>query len=163
MTNEIRTGTNLEPLSEERFAALACRSLEIAKLSALKSRTRFDVEAAAIRAGVSAATVYRDLQKSRGEGPPTISDLGCRKGGFPKGRSRLHPHVEAVIAEALTSHYLTPSKPPLTDMPHQTLANQRSLLASKHYLLAASRGWRRIVTASYSSKSHPQLMKSGST
>jgi len=115
MSGEIRAGADLEPLSDERFAQLVGRTQEVAKLSRLEQRTRWHVEAAAERAGVSPATLYRDLQRSRGEGTPTIRDLDGHKGGFPKGRSRLHPHVEAIIAEALASHYLTAHKPPLTE------------------------------------------------
>lgn len=115
MTGEAVTGSDLDALSEERFAQLAARARGIADLAARGRRTVWDVELAAERAGVSRATVYRDLQRARGEGRTTIRDLAGRKGGFPEGRSRLHPHVEAIIAEALTSHYLSPNKPPLTD------------------------------------------------
>lgn len=106
---------DLESMSEERFAQLAARARGIADLATREHRTVWDVESAAERAGVSRATVYRDLQRARGEGRTTIRDLAGRTGGFPKGRSRLHPHVEAVVAEALRGHYLSPNKPPLTE------------------------------------------------
>lgn len=108
-------GGDLERMSEARFAQLAARARGIADLATREHRTVWDVELAAERAGVSRATVYRDLQRARGEGKTTVRDLAGRKGGFPKDRSRLHPHVEAVIAEALRSHYLSPNKPPLTE------------------------------------------------
>lgn len=115
MTDEITAGADLAPISDDRFLQLASRARELAKLGRLEHRTRWDVEAAAARAGVSPATLYRDLQKSRGNDLPTVRDLDGRRGGYPKNRSRLHPHVDAVIAEALTSHYLSANKPALTD------------------------------------------------
>lgn len=115
MTGKSVAGGDLETLSDERFAQLAARARGIADLAARGHRTVWDVELAAERAGVSRATVYRDLQRARGEGATTIRDLAGRKGGFPEGRSRLHPHVEAIIAEALTTHYLSSNKPPLTE------------------------------------------------
>lgn len=109
------TGGDLESMSDERFAQLAGRARAIADLASLDHRTVWHVDVAAERAGVCRATVYRDLQRAREEGATTARQLAGRKGGFPKGRSRLHPHVEAVIAEALTNHYLSPNKPPLVD------------------------------------------------
>lgn len=115
MTEPAIPGGDLEAISDERFAQLAARARVVAELAGREGRTGWDVEAAAERAGVSRATIYRDLQKTRGEGTTTVRDLAGRKGGFPKDRSRLHPQVEAIITEGLTGHYLSQNKPPLTE------------------------------------------------
>lgn len=115
MTEAIIPGGDLEVISDDRFAQLAARARAVAELSTGGGRTAWDVEAAASRVGVSRATMYRDLQRARGEGTVTVRDLAGRKGGFPKDRSRLHPHVDAIIAEGLAGHYLSQNKPPLTD------------------------------------------------
>ena len=115
MTGEGRALRDLGSLADDRFAQLALRVGFATHLSSKPDRTRWDVEQAAQQAGVHPATIYRDLERVRGSDEITVRSLAGRKSGYPKGRSRLHPDVETVIAEGLTSHYLTKNKPPLTE------------------------------------------------
>lgn len=96
---------NLEAISEEHFERLWRRLRAAQALNGLPHRTRHDVEAAARKIGVHATTIYRDLARLVGQG--TIQDLVSRPKGYPKGRSRLLPRQEELIAKFLDAEYLT--------------------------------------------------------
>lgn len=106
-----RNHQNLEAIAEDHWAKISARMGAIRRLAGLQHRTYADVEDEAERTGVSVATLYRDMRRLD-ERPEAKALLGG-KGGFPKGRSRLHSGQELIIADLLRSKYLQPSKPPL--------------------------------------------------
>lgn len=108
-------GGDLNRIPDDRFDQLAVRARLVSELARREARSRWDIEQAAFQAGVHPATIYRDLKRALGDEQVTVRDLAGRKGGFPAGRSRLHPQVETVIAEGLLNHHLTAQRPPLTE------------------------------------------------
>jgi putative transposase len=106
---------DVKSLSDERFDRLWRRLTAAQALKALPHRTRQDVEAAARKIGVHPTTLYRDLTRLVGNG--TMQDLAPRSAGFPKGRSRLHPRQEELIAKFLNAEYLTLAQPSCSALP----------------------------------------------
>jgi putative transposase len=104
-------GDLLDGISEQKFEQLALRLKLIQNLPPKGKRTRENVEAAAERAAVHPATLYRSIGRIEGNG--TVRDLSPRGRGYPKGRSRLHPRQEALIQKFLKVEYLTFAKPSL--------------------------------------------------
>ncbi|CAN5499358.1 hypothetical protein BH10PSE4_BH10PSE4_30150 [soil metagenome] len=110
--------SRLADLSDHRLdpARIAARAQRLAAATALvndEARSRRDVEEAADLLGLSLPTVYRDMRAVR-EGCTEARDLKGR-GGYPAGRSRLHPRVEEIIRTYLLRHHLVPAKPSVKD------------------------------------------------
>jgi len=108
--------TRLADLGEDRLdvnqiAARARRLAAAQTLLNLADRSLGDVEDAAAMLGLSVATVYRDMVAVR-EGCAEARDLTA-SGGYPAGRSRLHPRVEEIIQTYLIKHHLVPAQPSL--------------------------------------------------
>jgi putative transposase len=83
-------------------------------LASRAHRTRADVQAASRSLNLHPSTIYRKLRALLGRAG-TISDLLGAKRGYPKGVPRLHPRQVEIIDHWLKTHYLQPSKPPLSE------------------------------------------------
>lgn len=70
--------------------------------------SREDVAQRASEIGVSAATLYRWLERYRRRG--LVTDLVPKKRGWRAGHSRLAPSTEAVVNEVIADVYLTPQR-----------------------------------------------------
>src|SRR5687768_12323718 len=91
----------LDGISDQKFEELALRLKAIRDLPAKGERSREVVEAAAKRAGVHPATIYRAILRMEGRG--SVCDLMPKARGFPKGRSRLRSEQEEIILRLLKS------------------------------------------------------------
>lgn len=98
---------------DEQFHRLAERARAIENLNAKSHRSRWDVEDTADRLGIHRSTVYRALRQVEGRDTVSARCLVSRKAGYPSGRSRLHPHVDAIIDSALVDFHLKPNRPSL--------------------------------------------------
>lgn len=104
---------SLFSIPDDRFRQLAQRAPAIEGLAKKPDRSRWDIEDAADRLGVHRSTIYRDLRRVEGLDTVSARSLNPCKLGYPVGRSRLHPHVDAIIDATLVDFYLKPSRPSL--------------------------------------------------
>ena len=90
------------------------RQSEIRRLVAMKAVTRGDVEAAAQRLGVHAATVYRLLDKFTAA--ETVDSIVSKPSGWRVGNGRLDERAEAIIQEAIEDFYLKREAPGVREL-----------------------------------------------
>lgn len=105
--------TPLASISDNRFQQLVQRAKVIERLVQNPNRSRWDVESAADELGVHRSTVYRDLRRVEGSDTISARSLAPSRPGYPRGRSRLHPHVDAIIDATFVDYHLKPSRPSL--------------------------------------------------
>jgi len=97
--------SNIDPLKWERAVRV---SKVIERLLALPKRTAEDVSDAAIELGLSRAWMYRLIKKYVREG--TVSSLLPKPPNGGKGKSRLTPEVDQLVAAVIEEVYLTNQK-----------------------------------------------------
>jgi putative transposase len=91
--------------------AVAQRRFEIIRPFLERTHSEAEVMEAARKLGLSAATIYRWVQRYRDSGFLTALLPLSREGG--KGRSRLTPEVDAVIKGAIEDFYFTTQRKPI--------------------------------------------------
>jgi putative transposase len=77
-------------------------------------RTRAEVATAAAALGLSAAQLYRLLQRYQAD--PRLTALVPQPCGGVRGRSRIAPEVDALVEQAIESTYLTHRRPKIMDL-----------------------------------------------
>lgn len=103
---------DLAEINDEELADATRRYEIILPLLDLPKRTRADVEAAAQKNGVKAATVYQWIKFYTETGH--LSSLVTRKRGPKLGSKQLSSEVEAIIEDCLEKGYLVEHQPPPT-------------------------------------------------
>lgn len=97
-------------LTESDWEVAKHRRDVIAPLTNLKVVGRAAAEAAADQLGIKVRQVY-ELIKRLKSGHGLVTDLACIRKSGGKGKSRIAPEVEAIIANVIETHYLSREKP----------------------------------------------------
>ncbi|WP_139137610.1 helix-turn-helix domain-containing protein, partial [Xanthomonas arboricola] len=97
--------SGFEKLSEEAWAEAQRRAAVLAPLINMNRPSKTLVAEAGSHLGVDVVTVYRWLKRWRREG--SISALAPQPSNGGRGKSRLRPEVEAVLAQSIQELFLT--------------------------------------------------------
>ncbi|MCP3036907.1 Mu transposase C-terminal domain-containing protein [Xanthomonas euvesicatoria] len=97
--------SGFETLSEEAWAEAQRRAAVLAPLINMDRPSKTLVAEAGSHLGVDVVTVYRWLKRWRREG--SISALAPQPSNGGRGKSRLRPEVEAVLAQSIQELFLT--------------------------------------------------------
>lgn len=100
---------DLNEITEEDWAIANVRFAAIQPLLANQSVGRSVVEQRAQEIGVDAATLYRWLERYRGQ--LLLSSLIPQKRGWKEGKVRINESTEKVISEVIDTFYLTSERP----------------------------------------------------
>ena len=105
------TGTALTRADSTAWSIACNREPAIRALASLPKITRAAMLNASAELGLSRSRVFELVARYRAE--PVTSSLVDRPEGFPKGRRRLAPEIDQVIASEIERFYLTRPKPTL--------------------------------------------------
>lgn len=101
--------------ADDQSWRIACeREPVIRALSELPKLNRAAVTEASNRLGISRAWVFKLVTRYRAN--PITSSLLGRPTGFPKGRHRLNPDVEAVVTSEIERFFSTRPKPKFSQL-----------------------------------------------
>lgn len=93
-------------LSERAWAKAKHRADVIGPLAALEAVSMDEADKAAVELGISQRQVYKLIRRYRaGEG--LMTDLAVKQPAGGKGKTRIAPEVDALIAEVIKKQYLT--------------------------------------------------------
>lgn len=99
----------IEELTDEEERIAKGRLEDIRPLLEMSEFGRRDIEVRAQQVGRDPATIYRWIKAyTQFE---DYTSLVPRKRGWKKGRTRISPEVEGIIAEVIDNYYLTPLRP----------------------------------------------------
>jgi len=104
----------LGELGDEEWEGLVSRARGVAALANAPMRQSADIYDLADLCDVHPATIWRDLKKFR-EGRGEIRDIAPKKGGFPRGRSRLDGEQERIIQHYLLTSHASLSRPSMME------------------------------------------------
>lgn len=105
------TGTALTRADSTAWSIACNREPAIRSLASLPKITRAAMLNASAELGLSRSRVFELVARYRAE--PVTSSLVDRPEGFPKGRRRLAPEIDQVVASEIERFYLTRPKPTL--------------------------------------------------
>jgi putative transposase len=105
----MRAKPDFQSVSQPVWDGACEREAVIRHLAQAEQLSPEQVEAAAMRLGLSCSSVYRLVARFKRR--PTTSSLLPAKAGRPGSLRLLAPRVETIIEEAIQSFYLTPQRP----------------------------------------------------